>query len=65
MTYIVTIHVQADPTLSSRDAHILAGNVEGETQAAAPQVASVLVHMEPFGESSAKFGDSGTSVRAS
>jgi divalent metal cation (Fe/Co/Zn/Cd) transporter len=65
MTSLVTIHVQADPTLSSHHAHILTGNVEGAIQAAAPQVASVLVHMEPFEESSARFGDSGISVRAS
>ena len=53
MTYLVTIHVQADPMLSLHDAHILAGKVKGAIRAASPQVSSVLVHMEPFEQSSA------------
>ncbi|HET7550764.1 MAG TPA: cation diffusion facilitator family transporter [Gemmatimonadaceae bacterium] len=50
MTYLVTIHVQADPSLSLHDAHILAGKVKSAIRAAVPQVESVLVHMEPFEE---------------
>jgi cation diffusion facilitator family transporter len=46
--YRVTIHVQADPGLSLRDAHVLGGKVKGAIRAAVPQVQSVLVHMEPF-----------------
>ena len=51
LTYLVTIHVQADPLLSLHDAHILAGKVKSAIRAAVPQVESVLVHMEPFEES--------------
>lgn len=46
--YRVTIHVQADPTLSLRDAHALGGRVKSTIRAAMPQVQAVLVHMEPF-----------------
>ena len=49
-TYRVTIHVHADPSLSLRDAHILGGKVKGAIKSAVPQVQSVMVHMEPFGE---------------
>lgn len=44
----ISIHVQADPTLSVRDAHILGGKVKGAIMTALPSVQSVLVHMEPF-----------------
>jgi cation diffusion facilitator family transporter len=44
----VTLHVQADPQLSLRDAHILSGKVKGAIRRAVPNVQSVLVHMEPF-----------------
>ncbi|HEY9514431.1 MAG TPA: cation diffusion facilitator family transporter [Gemmatimonadaceae bacterium] len=64
MAYLVTIHVQADPMLSLHDAHILAGKVKSAIRAAAPQVSSVLVHMEPFGESRATLADSSTSTEA-
>jgi divalent metal cation (Fe/Co/Zn/Cd) transporter len=48
LTYRVTIHVQTDPDMSLRDAHVLSGKVKGAIRQAVPQVASVLVHMEPF-----------------
>ena len=48
MAYLVDIHVQADPHLSLRDAHILSGRVKGAIRSAVPQVQSVLVHMEPY-----------------
>jgi cation diffusion facilitator family transporter len=44
----VDIHVQADPTLPLRDAHVLSGKVKGAIRSAIPDVAGVLVHMEPF-----------------
>ncbi len=50
MTYLVTIHVQADPSPSLHDAHILAGKDKSAIRAAVPEVESVLVHMEPFEE---------------
>lgn len=48
MTYRVTLHVQADPVLPLREAHVLSGKVKGAIRAAVPRVESVLVHMEPF-----------------
>jgi cation diffusion facilitator family transporter len=48
MAYRVTLHVQADGSLSLREAHVLSGRVKGAIRAASPQVNYVLVHMEPF-----------------
>jgi cation diffusion facilitator family transporter len=45
---MVDLHVQADPTLSLHDAHILSGKVKGAIRSAVPSVRDVLVHMEPF-----------------
>ena len=44
----IDLHVQADPTLSLHDAHILSGKVKGAIRSAVPSVRDVLVHMEPF-----------------
>ncbi len=44
----VTLHVQTDPAMSLRDAHVLSGIVKGAICTAVPRVQSVLVHMEPF-----------------
>lgn len=48
MTYRVTIHVQTDPEMPLRDAHVLSGKVKSAIRTAVPQVQSVLVHMEPY-----------------
>lgn len=48
MAYRVTLHVQADGSLSLHDAHVLSGRVKGAIRDASPQVNYVLVHMEPF-----------------
>jgi cation diffusion facilitator family transporter len=53
LKYSVDVHVQADPTLSLRDAHVLSGKVKGSVRAEVPAVDEVLVHMEPFEEESA------------
>ena len=45
--YYVDLHVQADPTLSLRDAHILSGRVKSAIRRRVPLVAGVLIHMEP------------------
>ncbi len=45
--FFVDLHVQADPELSLREAHIVGGKVKSAIRAAVPQVAGVLVHMEP------------------
>jgi cation diffusion facilitator family transporter len=46
--YFVDLHVQADPTLPLREAHILSGKVKGAIRSAIPGVARVLIHMEPY-----------------
>lgn len=48
MGYFVDLHVQADPSISLRDAHILSGRVKSAIREAVPTVLGVLVHMEPF-----------------
>jgi cation diffusion facilitator family transporter len=45
--YQVDLHVQAEPAMSLHDAHLLSGRVKGSIQSAVPQVAGVLIHMEP------------------
>ncbi len=48
MRYRVTIHVQAEATLSLHEAHVLGGKVKSSIRAALPKVQDVLVHMEPY-----------------
>lgn len=48
LAYFVDIHVQADPKLSLKDAHVLSGKVKGAIRSAVPRVQSVLIHMEPY-----------------
>jgi cation diffusion facilitator family transporter len=50
MNYHVAIHVQASPTMSLSAAHDLGGRVKAAIREAVPQVAHVLVHMEPYVE---------------
>lgn len=44
----VDIHVQAEPTMSLHDAHILSGCVKSAIRRRVPSVIGVLVHMEPY-----------------
>ena len=46
--YLVDLHVQAEPTLSLHEAHILSGKVKHAIQQALPTAKEVLIHMEPF-----------------
>ena len=46
----VEIHVQSDPGMSLREAHVVSGKVKSAVRAAVPAVRNVLVHMEPFDE---------------
>ncbi len=46
--YFVDIHVQADPEMTLFNAHVLSGKVKGAIHDAVPDVAGVLVHMEPY-----------------
>jgi cation diffusion facilitator family transporter len=48
MVYQVAIHVQASPSMPLSESHALSGHVKAVIQEAIPQVARVLVHMEPF-----------------
>lgn len=48
-TYWVTLHVQAAPSLSLQEAHVVGGKVKSAIRSAVPKVAWVLVHMEPYG----------------
>jgi cation diffusion facilitator family transporter len=45
---LVELHVQSDPAISLRDAHVVSGKVKSAIRAAMPNVRDVLVHMEPF-----------------
>ncbi len=45
--YYVDLHVQAEPTMTLREAHILSGRVKSAIRTAVPEVAGVLIHMEP------------------
>ncbi|HEY7567427.1 MAG TPA: cation diffusion facilitator family transporter, partial [Gemmatimonadaceae bacterium] len=46
-TYYVDLHVQANPNLTLHEAHMLSGKVKSAIRATVPQVAGVLIHMEP------------------
>lgn len=46
--YRVVMHVQAEPTMSLRDAHTLGGRVRRRVIADVPKVLDVVIHMEPF-----------------
>jgi cation diffusion facilitator family transporter len=50
MDYQVTLHVQADRSMSLEDAHVLGGRVKSAIRSARPQASYVLVHMEPYHE---------------
>lgn len=47
--YFVTLHVEADPEMSLRDAHLLGHTVKDAIMAELPSVIDVMVHMEPHG----------------
>jgi cation diffusion facilitator family transporter len=46
----VDIHVEADPEMPLREAHIVSGKVKTSIRRQVPTVLDVLVHMEPHGE---------------
>jgi cation diffusion facilitator family transporter len=46
----VDIHVEADPEMPLREAHIVSGKVKTSIRREVPIVLGVLVHMEPHGE---------------
>jgi cation diffusion facilitator family transporter len=49
--FYVDLHVQADPGISLEDAHEIAATVKYAIVEAIPNVAGVLVHMEPYHKS--------------
>jgi cation diffusion facilitator family transporter len=48
VSYRAVVHVQADPSLTLRDAHTLGGTVTRAIHGHLPRVQSVVVHMEPY-----------------
>ena len=46
--YFADLHVQADESLPLLEAHNLSGKVKGAIRSALPEVAGVLIHMEPY-----------------
>jgi cation diffusion facilitator family transporter len=50
----VDIHVEADPEMPLREAHIVSGKVKTSIRREVPTVLGVLVHMEPHGERKAE-----------
>jgi cation diffusion facilitator family transporter len=50
----VDIHVEADPEMPLREAHIVSGKVKTSIRQEVPTVLGVLVHMEPHGETKAE-----------
>jgi len=48
LSYFVDLHVQADPTLSLHDAHVVGGKVKSAIRLVVPSVDEVLIHMEPY-----------------
>jgi cation diffusion facilitator family transporter len=48
LAYLADLHVQADPELSLAEAHALGGRVRAAIRESVPEVADVLIHMEPF-----------------
>lgn len=46
--YYVDIHVQAEPSMTLHDAHILSGIVKSAIRRRIPAAAGVLIHMEPY-----------------
>jgi cation diffusion facilitator family transporter len=44
------MHIEVNPDMTVRDAHVVAGKVKGAIRGAIPSVADVLVHVEPFRE---------------
>lgn len=57
MSYFVDLHVQADPGLPLRDAHVLGGKVKRAIMERIPAVRGVLVHMEPYEAARSPGGD--------
>jgi divalent metal cation (Fe/Co/Zn/Cd) transporter len=45
--YRIVLHVEADPAMSLRDAHVLGGRVRRTLRTRLPFVVDVVVHMEP------------------
>ncbi len=46
--YFVDLHVQAEPSMSLHEGHVLSGRVKTAIRQAVPEVAGVLIHMEPY-----------------
>jgi len=49
LQYHVDLHVEVDPQITVAEAHDIATNVRLQIRQALPEIADVLVHVEPFG----------------
>jgi cation diffusion facilitator family transporter len=47
LAYYVDLHVQADAAMSLHEAHVVSGKVKSSIRERVPEVAGVLIHMEP------------------
>ena len=47
-SFYVDLHVQTDPEMSLREAHVVSGKVKSSIRATVSPIAGVLVHMEPY-----------------
>ncbi len=50
LAYWVDMHLEVDPEMSVREAHAIAHEVKDAVRERVPQVADVLIHVEPLGE---------------
>jgi len=46
--YWVDMHVEVDPEMTVADAHVISGKVKSAVRGAMPEVAGVLIHIEPY-----------------
>ncbi|MFQ5495428.1 MAG: cation transporter dimerization domain-containing protein [Phycisphaerae bacterium] len=62
---MVDLHLEVDPTLTVRTAHAIAHDVKALVKKRCPQVADVLVHVEPHadGDKPASEVQSGSSTQ--
>ncbi len=60
----VDLHVQAEPSLSLHDAHILSGRVKSAIRQRVPAAVGVLIHMEPYEPAGELMRDTNGSTRS-
>lgn len=58
--YFLDMHVQVEPTMNIRDAHIVSGKVRAAIRTQLPNVRDVLIHIEPYEDERAPGAGSGS-----